>query len=100
MAELDAGDAEHAAIACHMHMLISMYSLAPRLSVRPQRATSLLCSGGLMFGWNALALALKGQGIYSGGCDTELTGMHALFCFCLIQWVFGHQQSMHSKTSN
>ena len=28
-----------------------------------------------MFGWNALALALKGQGIYSGGCDTELTGM-------------------------
>ena len=27
-----------------------------------------------MFGWNALALALKGQEIYSGGCETERTG--------------------------
>ena len=29
-----------------------------------------------MFGWNALALALKGQSIYSGGCELERTGMH------------------------
>lgn len=31
-----------------------------------------------MFGWNALALALKGQNIYSGGCDTEPKGMQCL----------------------
>lgn len=33
------------------------------------------CAGGLMFGWNALALALKGQDIYATGCAAEREGM-------------------------
>ncbi len=28
-----------------------------------------------MFGWNALALALKGQDIYATGCAAEREGM-------------------------
>lgn len=48
-----------------------------------------LCSGGLMFGWNALALALKGQNIYSGGCDTERKGMQACL-WAYIRSIFQH----------
>ena len=41
------------------------------------------CAGGLMFGWNALALALKGQDIYSTGCAAEREGGHLLLFFTL-----------------
>lgn len=34
--------------------------------------------GGLMFGWNALALILKGQNIYSTGCAAERAGVAIL----------------------
>ncbi len=36
-----------------------------------------------MFGWNALALALKGQDIYATGCAAEREGM-SLNWACLI----------------
>lgn len=44
-----------------------------------------------MFGWNALALALKGQGIYSAGCEAELTGM---------DYAFQCQYPVHCKALN
>ena len=31
-------------------------------------------AGGLIFGWNALALMLKAQGFYEEGCQNELAG--------------------------
>ncbi|KAL3151740.1 hypothetical protein ABBQ38_012718 [Trebouxia sp. C0009 RCD-2024] len=63
--------------------------LAPRLSpaYRDCKVPLLLVTmmgdfvqGGLMFGWNALALALKGQNIYSGGCDTERKVVNGGLC--------------------
>ncbi len=42
-----------------------------------------LCAGGLMFGWNALALALKGQDIYATGCAAEREGMPLIWAFLI-----------------
>ncbi|KAA6416796.1 MAG: hypothetical protein FRX49_13246 [Trebouxia sp. A1-2] len=57
-----------------------MFNIAPRVSstYRDCKIPLLLVTmfgdfaqGGLMFGWNALALALKGQDIYATGCAAE-----------------------------
>lgn len=42
-----------------------------------------LSAGGLMFGWNALALTLKGQDMYATGCAAEREGERLLFFFTL-----------------
>ena len=51
---------------------MTMEAIAPSVPTR-----CVLTAGGLMFGWNALALALKGQDIYSSGCAEERTGVAA-----------------------
>ena len=35
-------------------------------------ASPAACAGGLIFGWNALAIMLKAQGNYNGNCPPDL----------------------------
>lgn len=47
--------------------------------------------GGLMFGWNALALMLTDQGIYSAGCTDEIAGRLA----CVIAGCVHRARQLH-----
>lgn len=42
-------------------------------------------AGGLMFGWNALSLILKDQGVYDAGCAAERAGVRFL-THCNTHW--------------
>lgn len=65
--------------------MISNYAYLMQLRFEQQ------CAGGLMFGWNALALALKGQDIYATGCAAEREGDHLLFFILCLLYDSGHQ---------
>ena len=57
--------------------MISNYAYLMQLRFEQQ------CAGGLMFGWNALALTLKGQDMYATGCAAEREGEHLLLFFII-----------------
>ena len=57
--------------------------MTPKYAYLMQLSFVQQCAGGLMFGWNALALTLKGQDIYSTGCAAEREGEHLLLFFIL-----------------
>ncbi len=57
--------------------------------------TTLLCTGGLIFGWNALALMLKQQGNYNRNCTQPISGasttaqsLHACLWLMLVLFYF------------